>query len=271
MNRDTFYKSTIPPEATARPIGKYRNGNPKRIEYYIGKELVGLVHYQSPGVLSTEVSYRNGKRHGWEYQWYAQWALFCNDDYESAEDNLAANQLIPAEAIARVDQTYRDGSPMRTSFFVGEIVTEYVLSDGETRDKTANLLSATPYEDGIEHGTAYQWSHDGLLIGTYAMVNGTGTDLWWQEADGEIVLTKAHRRVNNRWDGYEWWFNNCRPSELSIEKWWLEGELHGIERKWNLKARIRRGWPKYWIHNQQVDKRKYLRAAAKDPTLLVST
>ena len=35
--------ATIPREATARPRGKHCNGRPKRIDYYTGKELVGVL------------------------------------------------------------------------------------------------------------------------------------------------------------------------------------------------------------------------------------
>ncbi len=40
-----------------------------------------------------------------------------------------------------------------------------------------------------------------------------------------------------------------------------------IERVWNLRGRLRRGYPKYWIHEVQVTKRRYVRAAQDDPTL----
>jgi antitoxin component YwqK of YwqJK toxin-antitoxin module len=287
MNRDTFYKSSIPPEATPRPIGKYPNGRPKRIEFYIGKEMVGIRYYSHPGYIVDEYSKRDGKKHGWAYQWDRPEGIDWSEEDEEKAESEAALQFIPTEAIAKVDQTYRNGRPMWIHYFIGEhlvgqrfvardgsILKEYAYYDGEIQDEYARfggavrLSSAIPYEDGIKHGTAYQWAHDGRLMGTFTMERGTGTDLWWQELmDGEILLTEAWEEADGLCHGHEWWFHYCLPSELWIEKKWFKGNRHGIEREWNTEGKVKRGWPKYWVHDQQVDKRKYLRAAAKDPTL----
>jgi antitoxin component YwqK of YwqJK toxin-antitoxin module len=287
MCRDTFYHSSIPPEATARPIGKYRNGRPKRIEYYIGKELVGVRCFAHTGDIENERSYRNGEIHGWEYRWDAPSELVWSADYVEESENETTRQSIPEEAIARVYQTYRNGRPKWIHYYVGEelVGKRYFNPDGEIGmelaysdiamrgendqlDSRSKLISATPFYDGFEHGTAYQWAKDGRLIGTYTMEHGTGTDLWWNELmNCDVILAEARQIVKSLWHGYEWWFYSIQPSQMWIEKQWFAGNLHGIEREWNLKARLSRGWPKYWIHGKQVDKRKYLRAAAKDPTL----
>jgi hypothetical protein len=36
---------------------------------------------------------------------------------------------------------------------------------------------------------------------------------------------------------------------------------------WNEKNKLRRGYPKYWIRDQAVSKRLYLKAAKQDETL----
>ncbi len=68
-------------------------------------------------------------------------------------------------------------------------------------------------------------------------------------------------------DGYEYWFEWGNPGGLRKEKWWSKGGLHGIEREWNANGKLRRGFPKYWVHGEQVDKRKYEHRSKKDITL----
>ena len=48
---------------------------------------------------------------------------------------------------------------------------------------------------------------------------------------------------------------------------WRKGRLHGIEREWNPKGRLRRGWPRYFVAGRRLDKRRYLRACAGDTSL----
>ena len=203
MDASEGYVSSIPVEAKTKATGKYDNGRPTRVEYYLGKEKVGLRIFSRDGDLEIEYSFRNGQYHGWSYRW----------------------------------------------------------------DEPAKLLSATPYQDGVEHGTAYQWADDGRLLGTYRMEHGTGTDLWWEEWDGIVSLAEAFQMQDGLRNGHEWWFHTGKPGQLWIEKQWFTGKQHGIEREWNSKGRLSRGYPRYWIHDQRVAKRQYVRAAAKDPTL----
>ncbi len=128
------------------------------------------------------------------------------------------------------------------------------------------LLSTEPYFNGLPHGTARQWSNDGKLIGTYTMKYGTGLDLWRQEHDGFIHLAEARYVKEGKWHGFEWWLSEDQKSISSENHFW-NGQPHGIERSWNWGGRLRRGYPRYWVHDRRVTKRQYLRARAKDPTL----
>ena len=51
------------------------------------------------------------------------------------------------------------------------------------------------------------------------------------------------------------------------EKHWFNGQWHGIEREWNFKNKLSRGYPKYWVRGDAVTKRQYIAAARKDVTL----
>jgi hypothetical protein len=127
------------------------------------------------------------------------------------------------------------------------------------------ITSAEPRLNGFAHGRAKQWSDTGKLIGGYTMIHGTGWDLWWQDwPERPAELTEARAYRNGARHGFEWWLTDGRPRE---ETHFSDGRKHGIERRWNAKGRLARGYPKYWIHDEQVTKRRYLRAAAKDPTL----
>ncbi len=99
------------------------------------------------------------------------------------------------------------------------------------------------------------------------MKQGTGIDLWWQDHSGFAYLSEARYVKDGKWRGFEWWLNDDRKSVMSESHFWND-RMRGIQRSWNrATGGLRRGYPKYWIHNQRVTKRQYVRACAKDPTL----
>jgi len=204
MNEDPSYISSIPAHAREEDVtGKATGGRRKVVKnYYLGRSYVGQRMYKN-GLLEHECSYKNGKKHGWEYEWN---------------------------------------------------------SDG-------GMAWAIHYDNGIEHGTARVYGSAGALLGSYTMDHGTGIDLWWIEHEGKAQLTEARVAIDNRMDGYEYWFHWFSPGVLKKEKWWSKGRRHGIEREWNERGGLRRGFPNYWIHDREVDKRTYERAAKTDPTL----
>jgi hypothetical protein len=136
-------------------------------------------------------------------------------------------------------------------------------------DSPGKLLSATPYRNGLEHGVARQWSDEGRLIGSYRMRSGTGVDLWWQQ-----TWTKPRRRYlaevrfarKGLPHGYEWWINEDQRS-VHIERHWFDGQLHGIEREWNRRGRLARGFPRFYIRGWRVTPAVYRRSSALDASL----
>ncbi|MGE3911892.1 MAG: toxin-antitoxin system YwqK family antitoxin [Chloroflexota bacterium] len=117
--------------------------------------------------------------------------------------------------------------------------------------------------DFLEHGICRQW-HEGRLIGWYIMDRGTGLDLW-RNADG--MLSEERYLKDGGLHGYTRWWST--PDNRTI--WWEEhfqdNVQHGIERQWNGEGRVKRGYPRYFVHGQRVTKRQYLSACKKDPTL----
>jgi hypothetical protein len=134
-------------------------------------------------------------------------------------------------------------------------------------DVPGKLLSATPYFDGLQHGIATQWNDDEELIGTCVMRHGTGLDLWYSGSNDMLpFLSEARYLKDGKWHGFEWWLNPDQRSVWEECHFW-EDRRHGIERAWNRKGRLRRGYPKYWVNDRRVTKRQYVRACAGDPNL----
>jgi antitoxin component YwqK of YwqJK toxin-antitoxin module len=192
---------------------------------------------------------------------------------------------IPESAAECVIERYPRGEMKRAEYLLnGEVVgvrefhlsaepsSEYALRNGVRHgvhyrwDPPGKLLSATPYVDGLEHGVARQWAADGTLIGAYTMRRGTGLDLWWRECGGAIALAEARHLRGGRRHGFEWWIGDDQATVREERHLW-QGELHGVEREWNLQGRLRRGFPRYFIHGQRVTRVEYLRAQAADATL----
>jgi hypothetical protein len=193
---------------------------------------------------------------------------------------------IPPEAEERVTEAYPDGARQKADYWLeghrvgfrsfhptGEPDYEVPYRDGVVHgtryrwDEPGKLLSAEPYERGVPHGTARQWGDDGRLIGTYTLERGTGIDLWWQDwPDASAYLAEVHYMQDGWAHGFEWWLNEDQQS-VWIERHWLHGNQHGIERDWNARGRLSRGYPRYWVNGERVTKRQYLKAAARDPSL----
>ena len=156
----------------------------------------------------------------------------------------------------------------------GDLQDEYPLRNGVKHgivyrsDVPGKLLSAEPYSDGLPHGVAKQWSDDGRLIGTYTMKHGTGLDLWWCGAHLENrspYLSEARYLKGGERHGFEWWLKDQRS--VWVERHFQEDRMHGIEREWNERGTLRRGYPRYWVNGRRVTKRQYLRECVKDASL----
>jgi len=195
---------------------------------------------------------------------------------------------IPKTAKERILATHRTGKEKyKAEYFVdgnvvgiryfdqsGQIELERPLKDGLFHGMLYSfedgvVISAEPYRNGLAHGLAKQWSFDGELIGTYTMKHGTGLDLWrckknW--GDKRVFLAEARFLKDGKWHGFEWWLNEDQKSVHDEQHFW-ENLQHGVQRSWNCRGRLRRGYPRYWVEGRQVSKRDYLRARTNDPSL----
>jgi hypothetical protein len=155
----------------------------------------------------------------------------------------------------------------------GNLHVETPIKDGHKHgreyiwNETGSLESVEPFFEGKRHGLAKQYGRKGKVIGTYRFNHGTGYDIWrWEQEDGSIFISEIFSLQDGSLDGFEWWLNEDQRS-VWHERHWQQGRFHGIERMWNNQKRLKRGYPKYWINNQAVRKRDYLKAAEKDKSL----
>ncbi|HLF00527.1 MAG TPA: hypothetical protein VI547_01030, partial [Anaerolineales bacterium] len=154
----------------------------------------------------------------------------------------------------------------------GVLVSEQPLKDGFYHGTvyrwgfSGTLILSRPYVAGKQHGKVWQWSDDGSLLGTYTMNHGTGIEIHWTQGGADSMLPRLVRPMRDgKLHGYEWWIDENEI--LSGELHWVDGQWHGIDRCWNAKGRLKRGFPKYYIHGQRVAKRQYTKACISDPTL----
>jgi antitoxin component YwqK of YwqJK toxin-antitoxin module len=204
------YRSSIPKAAQERVASNYISTRKiQRLDLVLDDKIVGVRGFDENGAMNTEVSWRDGKRHGNMYHFE------CDPDQEP-----------------------------RVTFV-------------ET------------YRHGLAHGVARQWSdYGGKPIGTYTMKQGTGIDFWRIETySGKSVRLHEVRYIKaGNWHGFEWWLEEDQKSVHQEAHFW-ENLQHGIRREWNGEGKLRRGFPQYWVNNERVTKRQYVRACAKDPNL----
>jgi hypothetical protein len=204
---------------------------------------------------------------------------------ESSDITNTYRAVAPAEAEAVVTERWPEGGTRRVQYLLeGEVVAERLVAESdprtfiewgvkdgkkhgpEVRYDDGELVSMEPWEEGLPHGVARQW-HAGEVIGEYSLVHGTGLDLWrGLREDGSIYLAEVFHLKQGRLHGFEWWIGEDQRSVFE-ERHWQEGQLHGIERAWNERGRLRRGYPRYHVRGERVDKRRYLRACRDDPAL----
>ena len=148
---------------------------------------------------------------------------------------------------------------------------EFAIRDGRMHgpmrylDPNGVMTYETRYVNGKQHGVAKQYDERGRLIGACRMRHGTGLDLWYYKNErGRVQLAEERQYKDGKLDGFEWWWLG---RGIWKEGHFRQNKKHGIFREWNHAGRLRRGFPKYYVNDQQVDKRRYIRACLLDESL----
>lgn len=148
----------------------------------------------------------------------------------------------------------------------GRLARETPMRDGRKHgvERTwfeGHLEIEEPYEDGQMHGVARQYAN-GRVVGTYRMVHGTGLDVWRDRGRRGWYVCEVHTMRDGAPHGGVWMV--CEDGRrIWHERQWWKGKWHGIERSWSRGQVTKR----YFVANEEVDRRTYIAAAAKDPTL----
>ena len=129
------------------------------------------------------------------------------------------------------------------------------------RHESGRIKWKARWMHGLQHGWTRQWAEDGELVSETRFVRGTGVDVWCDRS----MVSEVRQMRDGDLDGLEQWWADAR--RVWLEGHWSRGEEHGIWREWNAASRLRRGFPRYFVHGEQVPRRAYLRAIASDPTL----
>lgn len=177
--------------------------------------------------------------------------------YFRVVDCVLNHQVVGRRAYDQ-DGTLRIETPLKNGKKHGR---EYVW------DETDALESVEPYREGKLHGLAKQYGRNGDVIGTYRFTHGTGYDIWrYEKEDGSIGVSEIHSIQDGSPHGFEWWLNADQHS-IWHELHWSQGKYHGIERMWNERGKLKKGYPKFWIQGKAVTRRAYVKAAEQDETL----
>jgi hypothetical protein len=190
---------------------------------------------------------------------------------------------IPSAARERVLARHPSGAKSRSKYYddghvVGEVLWEqdgrpvwgWRLRDGKKHGLSVEwwdngaIAFVQPYAKGLQHGTARHWDDEGRLLLETRYVKGTGVDLWC-DLYCRSLAEETHHRTGVAHGFRRRWNSDARS--VYIEEHYSEGFPHGIFREWNDAGRLRRGFPRYFVHDKRVDRRAYLRAADTDESL----
>jgi hypothetical protein len=187
-------------------------------------------------------------------------------------DPAAEEQVLEVEPDdgRRMASYWRDGRKVGHRFWCdGRVGMEYRIEDdvmhGPFRmyHDNGRVSEVSTYVNGLEHGVTRQFDEEGVLLGTYELDHGCGLDLWYMAVG---VLAEERRLEKGHRHGFERWWSGDNAT-IYIEGHFFDSQEHGIFRRWNDRQHLRRGFPKYFILGQKVQRRAYDRACRSDPTL----
>lgn len=193
---------------------------------------------------------------------------------------------IPKRASEKIEASHPNGEKKSASYFVkgekvghrewnddGKLDFEYALRGGAKHGneyqfyyKTEHVLEVQPYRHGHCHGEGRQWADDGRLLVTWNLRQGVGLDLWCDTYTE--TLAEEHYWPDSGEVGYTRLWNT--DERTIFQEYFYKGGkgYHGIWREWNDNRRLRRGFPHFYINDEVVTKREYIRACKLDSSLV---
>jgi hypothetical protein len=204
-------------------------------------------------------------------------------DHEPRDARRAVLSPIPLDATETVLARHPSGAKSRSEYRCDrEVVADVSWEPGGTPSwawglrggqkhgleveywDNGEIAFVETWVDGMLHGLARHYDEEGKLLLETRFAEGTGVDLWCDRYNR--TLAEETRIEGGRVRARRWW----NPDQRSVyrEELYAGRDPHGsVEREWNERGRLRRGFPRYFVRGQRVDKRTYLRRAGEDPTL----
>jgi hypothetical protein len=162
--------------------------------------------------------------------------------------------------------TYVGGKAQIAWSIAGDVLSErYFDADGVahgvevSRHEDGTVEWQVPWAHGQMHGIARQFDESGRELLRTRFVRGSGIDLWVNGS--EIAELREYKK--SLLHGVERWGHPRLPYE---EGYFLRGKRAGVFRRWSGSV-LERGYPKYFIDDEEVSRAKYLRARKVWPEL----
>jgi len=127
-------------------------------------------------------------------------------------------------------------------------------------DDSGAVLWCATWVHGSMHGPLMLFDEAGQPALVTEFVHGRGTDLWL--SCGRV--SEVRELVDGRLHGLVRWGDPERPSE---EGYFDRGRRHGIFREWEANGTLRKGFPRYYLRDARVSRRRYELAQAKSSSL----
>lgn len=176
MDRDSMYVTSIPADARVKVTAKYGKIGPKRAEYYIGEERVGVREFFITGEPEVEWSWRNGQPHGWQYRWHEPGKLLSCEFYEDGRAHGTAYQWAhDGRMIGSYTMEHGTGLDLWWQDLEGDVTLSeaYQYRDGARNGYEwwfydgRRLSIEKHWSNGVEHGIERQWNPGGGLCRGY--------------------------------------------------------------------------------------------------------
>ena len=177
MTESPSYISSIPDHAREEDVtAKHGAGRGKVVKnYYLGRTYIGRRIYNQDGLLQHELSLKNGKRHGWQYDWYRDGTLSSALHFENGIEHGTASVWRGSGALLG---TYMMNQGTGIDFWWKEHEGKVHLTEARvyvdnkmegyeywwySSDKTRGLWKEKWWMKGCLHGIEREWSQQGKL------------------------------------------------------------------------------------------------------------
>jgi len=170
------FRSSIPAGARARVVGRHPSGSPERVEFVVGRSIVGCRLFDSDGELELDYGIRRGRRHGREYRLDLPGKLLSATAYRNGLEHGVARQwsddgrLIGTYRMKNgtgVDLWWQDGSTQPGRPYLAEVL--FMLKGQRhgfewwLNEDQESVYQERHWSRDAAHGIEREWNDKGTL------------------------------------------------------------------------------------------------------------